>query len=102
MYCTCQLCEVERLVPMLDDCVFAVHKCSIEIEENSCKGLPLDWSGKRWLLDIRRHDELFFEKVTWKLCGAKMCLCMLLHTYGVQYYENKRERIYGKFTKGVR
>lgn len=80
MYCTCQLCEVERLVPMLNDCVFAVHKCSIEIEENSCKGLPLDWSGKRWLLDIRRHDELFFEKVTWKLCGAKICLCMLLHT----------------------
>lgn len=66
MYCTCQLCEVERLVPMPDDCVFAVHKSSIEIEEDSCKGLPLDWSGKRWLLAIRSHDELFLEKVTWK------------------------------------
>lgn len=67
---------------MLDDCVFAVHKCSIEIEENSCKGLPLDWSGKRWLLDIRRHDEQFFEKVTWKVVRSQN-VPMYVTTYSI-------------------
>lgn len=62
MYYTCKACEVERLVPMLGDCIFAIDKCSIEIEENACKSVPLNWSGKRWLLSIRRHDELFLGK----------------------------------------
>ena len=62
MHGTCKACEDERLVPMLGDCIFAVHKCSIEIEKNSCKSVPLNWSGKRWLLSIRRHGELFLGK----------------------------------------